>query len=209
MTAKYSLAIATAVVTWLALALQFGLIIDLMTTEGATVLQVIWRFFGFFTILTNILVAVVATVLILSPLHFLASARVRLATATSILMVGIVYSLALRSVWNPTGLQAVVDSLLHDVSPILFLMTWFFCDHGKLEWRDVFAALAVPIVYLAYAISRGEFDGWYAYWFLDPTQQSLSQLATSCITLVVAFAMVSALMISIDKWLGKKQNENL
>ena len=53
-------ALFTALLTAFALGLQLSLVIERMTGEGASIGAAVWRYFGFFTILTNIGVAVVA-----------------------------------------------------------------------------------------------------------------------------------------------------
>jgi hypothetical protein len=202
MKAERSVALVTATVAWAALALQLGLIIARMTGEGATVLQAIWRFFGFFTILTNLAVAITATAMALQPESSWAHARVRLAMATAIIIVGIVYSLALRALWSPAGWQAVADHALHDATPPLFLISWLMSGHGLLTWRDVMWALAGPLAYCVYALVRGAADGWYAYWFLDAGTLSVSQLAINILVLLAAFLAVSLVLIFIDKRLA-------
>lgn len=42
-----------------------------------------------------------------------------------ILIVGSVYQIVLRSIWEPTGLQFIVDELLHTVIPLYMLGYWF------------------------------------------------------------------------------------
>src|SRR5262249_54181662 len=148
-----------------------------MGARGEPLAVTIWRFFGFFTILANLAVAVVATAMVIAPNGRLASARSRLATATAIALVAIVYSLLLRAHWQPTGWYAIADHGLHDVVPPLFLLVWLVSDHGGLEWRDVVWAAVLPTAYFFYAIARGAVDGWYPYWFLDPTALSPMQMA--------------------------------
>jgi hypothetical protein len=52
-----------AVVTWFALALQLYILINNTPGNGMTIIEAIGRFFIFFTILTNLLVAVSITIL--------------------------------------------------------------------------------------------------------------------------------------------------
>jgi hypothetical protein len=109
---RRGVAALAALVGWAALALQQVLIANnLGFTVG------LWRFFGFFTILANIGTATVATAIALGGRTSLASARARLMAATSIALVGITYSVALRALWQPTGLQKVADVALHDATP--------------------------------------------------------------------------------------------
>ena len=103
-TASRIVAATAAIVGWIALALQLVLIV-----RGMGLLAGIWRFAGFFTILTNLGAAAVATAVALGYSRGLGGARARLMAATSILIVGSVYTLALRELWNPTGLQKVAE----------------------------------------------------------------------------------------------------
>ena len=197
-----------AIVGWVALALQYKLIADNLGVGAG-----LWRFVGYFTILTNIGVALVATAVALgggSRLGWfgrLGGPRARLLAASSIVLVGLVYSLALRATWNPTGWQRIVDFALHDATPLLFVMTWILAPNGALFRRDFAWALVPPVAYAAYTLARGSIDGWYAYWFLDPSQQSLAELASSIAFMLAGFAVIAGLLVGVDKWLGKAEAE--
>ena len=201
-------AVLTACVAWCALGMQLVLIIEKMTNEGASVPQAIWRFFGFFTILTNCAVAVVATAIAVRPNSVMANAKTRLATATAITIVGLVYSVALRAIWHPTGWQAVVDHALHDATPVLFVLAWFFSDHGHLQWRNFMAAVLPALVYFIYALFRGAVDGWYAYWFLDPASLPPAQMAMNVAILLLAFSIIAFGFIGLDKWLAPQNTSS-
>ena len=192
------LAGVAAVVGWAALALQLVLIVDKLGLGlGA------WRFLGYFTILTNILAAVVATAVALGSSRRIGGARARLMAATSIALVGLVYSIALRSLWDPQGLQKVADFMLHDATPLLFLIMWALSSHGSLDRKDFAWALAPPALYAAYALGRGAVDGWYAYWFFDLGTQSAGELVLTIAVMLAAWAVVAALLIAIDRWKGR------
>lgn len=192
-----SLAAVTAIVAW------FGLAVQLVLTLGSLGPAVgLWRFVGYFTILTNLGVASVATAFAFGRPVWLASGRARLLGLTSIVTVGIVYSLLLRSIWSPQGWQKVADVVLHDVTPILFLLLWAIAPHGGLGWRDLKWALVPPALYLAYALARGAVDGWYAYWFLDPSAQSPGALGLSIAGVLAVFAIVAVIAIIVDRRLG-------
>jgi hypothetical protein len=162
----------------------------------------LWRFFGFYTILINIGAASVATAVALASRSSLAAGRARLMAATSIIMVGIVYSVALRSIWSPTGLQKVADVLLHDAAPLLWAVSWLVGPHVRRRWREVAWALLPPLIYCIYALARGAADGWYAYWFLDPARQSPGELAASILVLLLAFSVLAILLLAVDQSLA-------
>lgn len=196
--ARRAAATAAAAVGWAALALQLALLVDrLGPALGA------WRFLGYFTILTNIGVAAVASAVALGRGDTLGGSRARLMAATSIILVGIVYSVALRALWNPTGLQKLADFALHDAAPLLFFGLWVLSPHGALRWRDIGWALVPPALYAVYALGRGALDGWYAYWFLNPADQSAGELAASAGVVLCGFALVATVLVALDQWLGR------
>lgn len=197
-------AAATALTAFAALGLQLVLMIERMSAEGAGLAAVLWRFVGFFTILANAGVAVVATAMAAAPAGRLAGPRVRLAAAASIVFVGLVYSLLLRSAWSPTGLQAVADHALHDATPLLFLAAWLLADHGALKWRDALWAAVPPLLYCVYALIRGAADGWYAYWFLDPNRLTPTQMVLSIALLALALFIVALALVGADRWLARR-----
>jgi hypothetical protein len=191
------LAALAAIAGWAGLALQLVLMIQNMGAGPA-----LWRFFGFYTILTNIGAAAVATAVALGSTSRIAGARARLVAATSIIMVGIVYSVALRALWSPTGLQKTADVLLHDAAPLLWALLWLVGPHVRRRWSQVAWALLPPFLYCIYALARGAVEGWYAYWFLDPARQSPGELAASIIILLLAFSVLGALLAAVDQSLA-------
>ena len=191
-------AVAVALVAWAGLILQYWL---LAGTLGAGLAS--WRYIGFFTILSNFGIALIATAVGLGKDSRLAGPRARLMGLTAIVTVGIVYSLLLRSLWNPAGLQKLADMALHDVTPILFAVLWMAMPHGELRWGDFKWALAPPAFYLAYALARGAVDGWYAYWFLNPATQTIGELAISIAAVLLLFSVIAAAAIALDRRLGR------
>lgn len=194
-------ATAVAIVAWVGLILQFAILVEVLGLRLA-----IWRFVGFFTILTNIGIVAVATAIALGRRNWLAGPQARLMGLTAILIVGIVYSLLLRPLWNPAGLQKVADLALHNVTPVLFALLWGLMPHGELRWSDLKWALAPPAIYLAYALGRGAIDGWYAYWFLNPSTQSPGELSASIAGVLALFAAIAAAAIALDQRLGRSRH---
>jgi hypothetical protein len=189
-----------ALVAWAALALQYVILAERIGAGLAA-----WRYVGFFTILSNIGVAAIATAIALGREGKLSGARARLMGLTAIVTVGLVYSLLLRATWDPQGLQKLADAALHDMTPILFAALWAVMPHGELEWSDLKWALAPPALYLAYSMARGAADGWYPYYFLDPTQQTIAELAVGILGTLALFTIVAASAIAIDRRLGRRR----
>ncbi|HVL29891.1 MAG TPA: Pr6Pr family membrane protein, partial [Sphingomicrobium sp.] len=124
-----------------------------------------------------------------------------------IALVGIVYSLWLRSTWDPQGLQKLADIALHDATPVLFVGMWLAGLHEQLKWRDIGWALVPPALYCLYALARGAVDGFYPYWFLNPAVQSPGETAASIAMLLLAVAAIAGLLNAIDHWIDDVKDE--
>ena len=194
-------AAALALVAWCGLVLQYAIFAERVGLGLAT-----WRFVGFFTILSNIGIAGIATAIALGRETGLTGERARLMGLTSIVTVGFVYSILLRSTWNPQGLQKLADAALHDWTPLLFALLWALMPHGELKWSDLKWALTPPALYLGYALGRGAVDGWYPYYFLNPKLQTGAELGISILGTLLVFAIVAGSAIAIDMRLsGRSQ----
>ena len=194
-----TVAALAALIGWAGLAIQAYILIENMGVTAA-----IWRFLGFFTILANVGAAGVATAIAAGSRGTLVQPAARLMAATAIVAVGIIYSVALRAYWHPTGLQKVADVLLHDATPLLGLTVWLLAPHSRLRWAQAGWAIVPPAAYAAYAMIRGVADGWYAYWFFDPASQSIWEIVTSTILLLWAFALVGVVLVALDQWFGAR-----
>ena len=124
--------------------------------------------------------------------------------ATSILMVGLVYSMALRALWNPTGFQKIADVALHDAAPLIWLALWLTAPHPGLGWEEIWWALLLQVAYVAYALIRGALDGWYAYWFMNPATQTPTAFAMCIVILLCGFSFATALLVATDRMIGRR-----
>lgn len=197
-----------AIVAWFALALQQYLIIDKIPGNGLTTLQAVGRFLIFFTVLTNLLVAVAMTTILIAPHSkwgsFFSKPSVLAATASYIFIVGLTYNVILRSLWAPTGLDRLADELLHVAVPLLFVLYWFlFAPKHSLTWKDMPSWLIYPAVYLAYALIRGATEGFYAYPFINVDTHGYPIVFRNAAGLMIVFIIVSLLFIFIAKRMQK------
>ncbi len=197
-----------AIVGWFAVVLQLYLII---INRVVSLSETIVRFFSFFTIQTNILVAVCFTFLWLKPKSkcglFFSKPKNTTAITLYITIVGLVYNAILRFLWAPTGSQKVVDELLHLVIPILVLLYWIlFVPKKTLEFKDIFPWLIFPAVYLVYTLVRGAFFSFYPYPFIDVILLGYDKVLINSFFMLLAFLFFGTLFISIGKI--KKANRN-
>jgi hypothetical protein len=188
------------------LALQFYLIIN---NRVVSIPETIVRYFSFFTVLTNLIVALYCSFILLKPDsrlgRFFSKSGVGTAIGLYITVVGIVYNMILRYLWKPTGLQLIADELLHLVIPILFLFYWLlFTVKGKLEW-NTFPWLIYPLVYFIWILIFGALSGFYPYPFINVTEIGYNKVILQCGILTGGFLLLSFLFVAIDRLMKSKK----
>lgn len=195
-----------AILGWFALVGQFYINI---TSGVAATSEIVTRYFSYFTITTNLLVAICCTTLLVKPhsrwRDFFSRSTTLTAIAVYILIVGVIYNLILRFLWKPEGLQRVVDELLHSVIPVLFLIYWLvFVVKGELKWKNVLPWLLYPFVYIVFIFIRGAISGFYPYPFIDVSQLGLQKALTNAVGIAIVVLVVSLLLVAIGKFMRKK-----
>jgi hypothetical protein len=110
---------------------------------------------------------------------------VQAATAVYIAIVGMVYQLLLRQLWNPQGAQWVADVLLHSIVPVGYVVYWLlFAPRAGLSWKDSVTWLVYPGVYLVYTLARGAVSGLYGGFLL-------------------VFLGMGLLVVAVGRWRGR------
>ena len=198
-----------AVIGWFALVSQLYLIIQ---NRLVPVAETIIRYFSFFTILTNLIVAVCVTALLLKPGSkwgsWFSKPAVLTAITVYIAIVGIVYNLILRFLWQPQGLQFVTDELLHTVIPLLFILLWFLYVPKKgLQYKQFLPWLIYPLIYVFYTAVHGAITGFYPYPFVNVAELGYGKVLINTGGLLLAFAALSLFLIAIAKYMSSgKEN---
>lgn len=196
-----------ATLAWTSVILQFILMINNRT---APILETFIRFFSFFTILTNTLVALYYTSLLqktTSGWHrFFNKPGTSTAVVVYITVVGLVYQLILRDVWEPQGLQMIVDELLHSIIPVYFVLYWMFSeDKSNLRLKQIGPWMLYPLIYIIYVMLRGSLSGFYPYPFINPIELGYQQVLMNTVGLIIIFVLLSVFYI----WIGKSIFKNI
>ncbi|WP_366183682.1 Pr6Pr family membrane protein [Flavobacterium ovatum] len=197
--------IAGTILGWTAVLIQLYLIIN---NRIASIPETLIRFFSFYTILTNILVACCFSILWLKPENglysFFKNYKIQTAIAVYISVVGLVYNAILRFLWNPTGLQYIVDELLHSIIPVLYLIYWFnYHQKERLNFKPVIKWLIYPLIYLLYILIRGHFSNYYPYPFIDVNILGYNKTFLNSTFLFGFFGLISILFIGISRLISK------
>ncbi len=204
------LAVIFALIVWFAVIVQFYL---MMENKVASTYETVIRLLSFFTILTNFLVAIYFSSQVFrnqqNRYSFWNKPGVLTAITVYILVVGLVYQVVLRQIWEPTGMQMIVDELLHSLNPILVVVYWFLYEEkDKLHWRMLPNWLKYPFVYLVYILARGSLSDFYPYPFVNVTELGFQQVLINSFFMVLLFCFLSGLFIGIGKLSSKHKTTN-
>jgi len=197
-------AAAGALFGWFALALQLYLVL-VQSRAGLAMLGAVITYFSFFTILTNLLVAAVFTAIAIQPaagwVRFFLSPSLQAGTTVYIAIVGLVYQLLLRQLWNPQGAQWVADVLLHAVIPVGYVLYWLlFGPRTGLRWENAVGWLVYPGVYLVYVLARGAVSGLYPYPFVDVNVLGYGGVSARAAGLMLVFLGMGLLVVAVGRW---------
>lgn len=187
-----------AAVAWAGLAVQCIASFQ----QNSSVLLTLWIVFGYFTITTNLLVALVFTSIAMSR-SVLRADWIMAGTMLAILLVGVIYALLLHGTTELSGGSAVANVLLHMVTPVLVPLFWtFFAHKGGLQWRHALLWAIYPLIYLAYALVRGTATGKYAYPFIDVRRLGWNQVMLNALCIALAFMLAGFALIWLDHRTG-------
>jgi len=199
------IALVGALLGWFTVITQLYL---MMENRVVSVPGTLLRFFAFFTIDTNIIVALCFTFIFLGNKYrlgrFFSKASTVTAITVYITIVGIVYNVILRSTWDPQGMQKTVDELLHTVIPALFIVFWLiFVPIEQLKWKSAFPWLIYPILYMTYAIIHGAITKFYPYPFVDVNDLGYTKTLLNAGGILLVIFLLSLALIATGKLMKK------
>ena len=187
-----------ALVAWIGLAVQFRATL----ASGYSAAETAWILVRFFTVLTNLAVAVTMTLLALGK---------RLSpgwlggVTLAILLVGVVYMTLLRGLLDLSGGALLADTLLHKVTPLLVPAWWLlFAAKGRLQWRDPALWALFPLAYFPYALVRGAVEGKYAYPFIDVAALGWPAVALNAALIAAGFLVAGLALVALDRALARR-----
>jgi hypothetical protein len=200
-------------VAWMAVCAQVFLVMHTRSVNGESVVRGIVETVSYFTVLTNLMVVIVLNAAAQRADRandegevdadaggFLTRPETMTAVAVYIAVVGLTYSLLLRSIWNPTGLQLVVDRALHDAVPVLYVLYWLiFVPKRGLRWSQPLWWLIYPAAYCVYSLVFGMVTGKYMYWFVDPTGLGWPKVLAHLAVLFACFLLLGEIAVGVGR----------
>lgn len=184
------LAVATAIIV--------AVVATFLEAAGRTTVNP-FNFFGYFTLQSNILTAIVLLIAALAALRNRTQSKslvlARAAVTTYMVIVGIVYALLLAPLGAAGGVPvAWANVVLHIIVPVYVALDWLlFADRPALSFRSFWVVLLYPVVWVVVVLVRGATDGWFPYPFLDPAL-GYATVSLYCLGIAVAVIVVGAVV---------------
>jgi hypothetical protein len=191
-------AFAVAAIAWTGLAVQLIASSDLTGSVG----QALWAMSRYFTVITNLMVAILFTAIALGHQP---RPRTIGGVTLAILLVGIVYLTMLRGLVELSGGAALADLLLHSIMPVIVPLWWLaFAPTPGLGRRDPWVWSLLPLVYFAYALVRGRAEGRYAYPFMDVDRLGWGAVLGTAMLMAAGFVVGGYCLVAVSNGLARR-----
>lgn len=198
-----------AALGWLALSIELGFTISGALSEDAPLAPALVRYFSFFTIETNLLLALLLTASCLRP-HaggWLLRHGVGTAAVVYIIVVGAVYAILLAKLYHPSGLRLVADRILHVALPVLYPLYWLaFVEKRRIGWNEPLIWLSFPTAYFTYILLRGAITSIYPYPFLDVAKLGYAKTLINALWLTAVFLGLGLLVTAVGNALAAQKS---
>lgn len=192
-------ALVIALVAWVGI----GIHVEAQWRLSGSFLVALWILADYFTVTTNLLVAVVFSIVALKGTAVVGPKILAFVTI-NIALVGVIYALLLQGLVELTAGAAVANVLLHMVTPLLVPIFWLICvPRGRLGNRDPLIWALYPSAYLVYALVRGTAQGHFAYPFINYVTDGIPQVAITVVVITLAYLAAGWLMVLIDRRLAR------
>ena len=201
-----ALAALIALLAWTALGIELGLSLSASFTEGRTLFEALYGYLRFFTILSNIVVALLMSATCRAWLRGrpLPPAAFHGAALAYMLVTSVTYELLLRRTWTPRGVQVLTDATMHDVVPLLVLVFWLgFAPRAGARWRDALWMLGFPAVYFAVTLVAGAEGAGYPYNFLDAAKLGYARVGGVALVFLTMFLVIGLATTAASRHLAR------
>jgi hypothetical protein len=150
---------------------------------------------SYFTNLSNLIVAVVLTMLARNSTRGGAVWHaMRMDSLVMISITGLIYALVLAPDAQVEGVDLVVNAIKHYIVPALTVVIWLIAGpRRQVTFGSIFTALVLPLAWAAYTLVRGVFIDAYPYGFVNVADFGLQAVLVN-IAGIAAFGIVLGLI---------------
>jgi hypothetical protein len=160
------------------------------------------RFFGYFTTLSNLLVAGTSWVVAVAerPLASRLGRVLYTDALVGIAVTGIVHWFLLRPLLSLDGADWWADKVQHVAVPLLAVVAWLVAGpRGRVRTADVGWAVVPPVLWLVYTLLRGAVTGFYPYPFLDAGEHGYPAVLATCLGVAALFLVLAVGGARLDR----------
>ena len=167
----------------------------------------VFDFLSYFTVLSNVLVAVVMALLWRDPQRNGALFRVlRMDALIMITVTGLIYWGVLAGGVELQGLEYVTNTIEHTLVPIAAVLVFLiFGPRGQFRVSTVFVALILPIAWALVILVRGAVISAYPYGFIDVARYGYGSVFQSIAGVAVFGIIIGFVFLGIDRLLARMQ----
>lgn len=158
-------------------------------------------YYSYFTVLSNMLVAISVCYLIIKPGYnqrFFNA--IRLNSLISIIITAVIYNLFLRTIHRPPQLiLQITNELLHVIVPLFAIMGWFiFGPFPRIDPKAIGLSLLPLLIYGVYIFIRGELTQHYPYPFINITKIGYIKSLENAFMILITFVIIALLLWVIE-----------
>ncbi|MSW81179.1 MAG: hypothetical protein F2840_08495 [Actinobacteria bacterium] len=167
----------------------------------------VFDFLSYFTVLSNVLVAVVMALLWRDPQRNGALFRVlRMDALIMITVTGLIYWGVLAGGVELQGLEYVTNTIEHTLVPIAAVLVFLiFGPRGQFRVSTVFVALILPIAWALAILARGAVISAYPYGFIDVARYGYGSVLQNIVGVAVFGIILGFVFLGIDRLLARMQ----
>ncbi len=162
---------------------------------------------SYFTNLSNLIVAIVLTMLARKPERGGAIWHaVRMDSLVMISITGLIYAIVLAPDAQVEGLDIIVNAIKHYIVPAITVFLWLLVGpRRQLTLLSVFTALVIPISWAVYALIRGAVIESYPYGFLNVAALGLPAVSINIAGVAALGIILGLLFWAVDRLLAIRQ----
>lgn len=165
-------------------------------------------YWSYFTHVSNVLVAVVATMLARNP-----GRRGRifdvlvLDALVMIVVTALIYNLVLAPGLPPlTGMEEASNLTQHVVTPIAMVVVFLiFGPRPAWSWRSPLEALVIPLIYAAWTLLHGAVVGAYPYGILDVITNGYASVLSTIFGLCLVGLLLGYVFVGVSRVIGRSR----
>lgn len=158
-------------------------------------------YYSFFTVLSNLMLAISCLWLAFSPnCNRFIFRVIRLNGLVGVIITAVVYNSILRGIHVPPNIfMRLANESLHVVIPLLGVLSWLIWGpFRRINFRVIMGSLCTMLIYGIYTFVRGFFTQYYPYPFINVTKIGYSQALINAGIVILVFIGLAYLLWAIE-----------